>query len=49
MDILEDIGAEADDHIPLKFRPFVAQLLDKLCQDLRSNITKEMLLNDISS
>ncbi len=32
MDILrvEDIEAQADDQTPLEFRPFVAQLLDKL-------------------
>ncbi len=47
MDILEDIKAEADDHTPLKFRPFVAQLLDKLSQAWLSNLTKEMLLSDI--
>jgi hypothetical protein len=47
MDILEDIEAEADDSIPLKFRPFVAQLLDKLHRDLRRNIPMEMLLSDI--
>jgi hypothetical protein len=47
MDILEDIEAEADDHTPLKFRPFVAQLLDNLRQGLQRNLTEEMLLSDI--
>jgi hypothetical protein len=43
MESLEDIEAEAEDHTPLKFRPFIAQLLIKLRQDLQSNITMEML------
>ncbi len=47
MEILEDIEAEADDHTPLEFRPFVAQLLDKFRQGLLRNLTKEMLLSDI--
>ena len=47
MDILEDIKTEADEHTPLKFRPFVAQLLDNFRQGLLSNLTKEMLLSDI--